>query len=287
MSGKKVKHNEAYISGEVVNISDIRRVNEGTGLEALTYKLHIETAPNEIKVVEYYTNMFKGDGTPNAIYTGIETIANEIKTRVENGVGDKVNCNCILDDNSYYSNGELIEVTKISGNFCNREEEGKTIKPNQLWRADVLIDEIEDKTDSIGEYTHVKGLVNKFGKNGIYVKFRIHDPEMREGFKELYKVGTVGKLEGTFEEIITEEQRETKGFGSRNKPKRTIERYLEIVGGDEPVDASTITDSNNPFNKDNIETMRNKINERLEKSKAKDAAKNANTQNVGDDALPF
>ena len=287
MSEKKVKRNECYISGEVVNISDIRRVNQGTGAEALTYKLHIETAPNEIRVVEYYTNMFKSDGSPNTIYTGIKTIANEIKTRVENGVGDKVNCNCILDDNSYYSNGELIEVTKISGNFCNREEEGKTITPNQLWRADVLIDEIEERTDAKGEYTHVKGLVNKFGKNGIYVNFRIHDPEMREGFKSLYKVGTVGKLEGTFEEIITEEQRETKGFGTRNRPKRTIDRYLEIAGGDEPVEADKITDKTHPFNVDNVQAMRSKINEKLEKSKAKDAAKNANTQTVGDDSLPF
>ena len=286
MSEKRVKYNEVYISGESVNITDARRVNEGTGAEALAFKLHVEVAPNEIRVVEYYTNMFKADGNPNPIYTGLETICNEVNTRVDNGVGDKVSCSCTLEDNTYYSNGKLIEGVRISGNFCNREEVGKSIRPSQLWRVDVLIDEIEDREDSIGKYLNVKGLVNKYGKYGFYANFRIHNEELIEGFKAHYEVGSVGKLEGTFQEIVTEEE-STGGFGSRNKPKRSIERYLEIEGGDAAVKADTISDIKNPFNIDNVLTMREKISERLQKSKDKDAAKMANTKEVNDNDLPF
>ncbi|MGL5713487.1 MAG: hypothetical protein ACRCX2_10745 [Paraclostridium sp.] len=286
MSEKRVKYNEVYISGECISVTDARRVNEGTGLEALAFKLHIETATNEIKIVEYYANMFRGDGSPNPIYTGLETICNEIKTRVDNGTGDRVNCSCTLEDNSYYSNGTLVEGVRIAGNFCNREEEGKSIKSSQLWRVDTLIEEMSENEDAVGKYLGVKGLVNKYGKQGFYANFRIHDEEMMKAFKELYAIGSVGKLEGSFKEIVTVEEG-TGGFGSRNKPKRSIERYLEVEGGDPTITVESITDTKHPFHAENIQTMKEKIVERLQKSKDKDAAKMANTKKVDDNDLPF
>lgn len=279
MSEKKAKFNEVFISGEVIDLKDARRVNEGTPQEALTYKLHIETSPGEIRVVEFFTNMFKADGTPNAMYTGIETICNEIVTKVETGQGDRVRCICKLDDNTYYSNGEKIELTKITGDFCNREEEGKTIKSDQLWRVDLLVEEIDTREDSKGEYTYVKGLVNKYGKNGFYANFRIHDPAMREGFASLYKVGSIGKLEGTFEEVVSAK---SSGFGSM--VKKSVERYLEVAGGDVPYE---VTDTKHPFHADNIATMKEKIQTKLDKMKAKDDAKQANSTKVSNDVVPF
>ena len=85
---------------------------------------------------------------------------------------------------------------------------------------------------------------------------------------------------------MTEEE-STGGVGSRNKPKRSIERYLEIEGGDAAVKADTISDIKNPFNIDNVLTMREKRSERLQKSKDKDAAKMANTKEVNENDLPF
>ena len=114
---------------------------------------------------------------------------------------------------------------------------------------------------------------------------------MREGFANLYTVGSVGKLEGTFKETISGQ---TKGFG--RAVKSTIDRYIEIEGGAEPYNTenkdgklivSTIENENHPFNTENIKAMKDKIEEKLTKSKEKDAAKNANTKQISNDEVPF
>ena len=83
MSEKKVKYNEVFIAGEVLEISGIEKKWEDTPGERLTFKLHIETALNEVIVVTFDKALYKFDGTINSAYTGAETICREIQTKVK------------------------------------------------------------------------------------------------------------------------------------------------------------------------------------------------------------
>ncbi|NJK16302.1 hypothetical protein GSQ51_19980, partial [Clostridioides difficile] len=160
----------------------------------------------------------------------------------------------------------------------------KPIKASQVWRAYTLIENIEEKKDDLGEYLEIKGLINKYGKQGCNLTFRIHNKDMIEGFKSLYKVGDVGLLEGTVKSIITSK---SAGFGSRIK--KSAFTFLEIEGGDEPLkeEDEILSDKNYPFTDKNIEAMREKIKEKDEKEKQRDIDKNGKTVEISDDDVPF
>ncbi|EQF59383.1 hypothetical protein QGE_2998 [Clostridioides difficile CD200] len=297
MAEKRINYNQVFVSGEVLDILNIARMNQGTGQEAIRFTLKVETAPNESVNVDYFTSMFKSDGSPNQMFLGIETIANEIKTRAEDGKGDIVRCVCSLDNNLYYKDGEKKERFQISGTFCNREkyddkgnpiddkgEVVKSIKASQGWRVYTLIENIEEKEDDLGKYLEIKGLINKYGKQGCNMTFRIHNEDMIEGFKSLYKIGDVGLLEGTVKSMVVSK---SAGFGSRIK--KSAFTFLEIEGGDEPLkDGDKIfSDKNYPFTDKNIEAMREKIKEKDKKEKQRDIDKNGKTIEIRDDDVPF
>lgn len=280
-------NNRVFVSGECVNISNVKLLFEGTGRDALTYKLHIETEPNEIKVVEFFTNKFKSNGDENGMYTGVETICNEVITRAETGKGEIVNCVCTLKDNTYYDNGEKVESYKIAGNFCNREKDGKKITPTNIFEVDALVESMEEVEYEGGTYLKIRTLVNEYKQNALYTEMRVYNKDYIDGLKSMYTVGSIGSLQGKFMEVETEQPT---GFGTATK--RTFERFLEITGGSAPYNTTVkdgqfvvtdITDTNDAFCVENIAAMRNKIQENLDKKLQKDASK----RQISDDVVPF
>lgn len=301
---KKVKYSEVMIAGEILDISNMEVKWPNTPGEREVFKLSIETESNETMSLVFDNAVYGFDGQPNNKAEGALTIYNEAKTRAKDGKGDMVRCMCKIDNQQYYSNGELKEFMNIKVDYCHRAKGNEIIKPEQLWKIDTLIKSMEMKNGALGEYLEVKGLINDYisstGKiKGTPITYRVSDPDMIEGFKDMYMVGSVAKIEGQFREEVIQVESGKRTFGRVTQTKPQIERWLEVVGGEEsyntiydettlkPVGLKDITDNNHPFSVDNIKAMEEKMAEQLQKSKEKDEQKMANSQTISDDDVPF
>ncbi|HBY2611037.1 TPA: hypothetical protein MIW27_001232 [Clostridioides difficile] len=281
MAKKNVNYNEVFVSGEVLDILAAERVKEGTPQEAIKFKLNVAISQDKNEIVDYYGSIYTSAGGVNKISQGLETVVNDIVTRAEEGRGEIVRCTCQLDDNTYYSDGEKHEGFRIQGKFCNRQKDAKLpIKAGILWRAYVYLEEII----KIEEGLEVIGIINKYNDNGFRVRLVIDNTEVIKEFEKLYKVGDVPQLEG---DIVTEIIEGTGGFGTGKKDK--IIKYLRITGGS----GNKISKENdfgedgkpNPFYKDNIVAMIDKMEEKENAMKEKDAQNN--NINIEESDLPF
>lgn len=54
MAEKRINYNQVFVSGEVLDILNIARMNQGTSQEAIRFTLKVETAPNESVNVDYF-----------------------------------------------------------------------------------------------------------------------------------------------------------------------------------------------------------------------------------------
>lgn len=306
MSNKKQNFNSCYVNGEVIDIRDARILGEGESWEKLQYKMDVEVSENQIITVEVDKGFLNFDGSKKQQTVGLETICREVKTKVTDGKGDMVSCNCKIVSNEFYSKGNLKSQQKIMMDFCNREKADKKITPGTVWKVHVLIKEIVEAEDHI----KILGLTNEYmttkSIKGGYIQFRIYDKEIIEGFKAAYQIGDVAPLEGivkqvnefkTFDVSKLEdlEMLPETGFGSaktkaieENKRRMEInkqraemreaggkivsETYFEITGGLDVLVGEALEET--PFTPELIEEMEVKIESDLEKSKARDEAKN-------------
>lgn len=299
---KKARYSEVYISGEVVNKTNWEQKWAGTPGERGVFRMDIEVAPNTVLTVEFDNTPYDFSGNPSKKYEAAVTIYNEYKTKAQDGQGDMVTCICKIDKQEYYSNGELKEFQTLKADYCSRQKNKSEF--SQIWKIDTLIKSMEMKTDSLGDYLEVKGLINDYisttGKiKGINITYKIHDAEIIEGFKSLYTIGSVAKLNGEFMETVIQADSKVRGFGRQTQSRPQIQRWMEILGGDESYntiyDENTyeikgivdITDEKHPFSKDNIDLMETQIEIALQKSREKDAEKMANKQQISDSDVPF
>ena len=305
MSTKKAKYNEVYISGEIVDISNAKIKNQDQSDEKMSFTMKVDTGDGEIVTINFDNNKLGYDGNEDSKYVSALKIYEEGLTRTQNGQGDIINCSCKVSNNRYYSEGKLVDYRTIKGEYCNRQKEGKQITPGQIWRVDALVKGFEDKEDSQGKYLEVELLINDYisvntGKvKGCNLAVRIHNQNAILGFKEMYDIGSIGKMWGVFKEAVIQEEIKKRGFGKGIQARPQVERWMELEGGDasyntvydentlEIKEVRNLTDSNHPFSVDNIEKMQTTINEYLEKSKEKDATKMANTQTVNNSDVPF
>lgn len=304
---KKINYNQVYIRGEVLDIFNIRRVGEGQSWEMLCYELKIETGENQFVNVECAENVYGFDGEESNKYKGLLTICNEIQTRAENGKGDMVNCNCTALNNSYYSNGELIEKPVLRLNYVNRQKEGEKIEPGTFWSIYGLIDgEVEE--DNV---LKVKCLTNTYmSKNaakGTYLTFEMEGEDI-EALKEMVSNGDVVNFEGEIHTVtetvfLPEEdtrELEVKGLGTkREKVIKENERRkklreegvlktsvkFSITGAEDPLTEEQLVET--PFTEDRIEDMITRLDKDLAKSFEKDAKKNGNNTSDLSDDVPF
>lgn len=303
---KKPNYNSCYISGEVIDIRDAKIIGENESWEKIQYKMDVEVAENQIVTVEVDKGFYDFNGNKKKQTEGLETICNEVKTKVTDGKGDMVNCNCKIVSNEFYSKGNLISQQKLMMDFCNREKADKKITPGTAWKVHVLIKEIIEKED----HTEVLGLTNEYMSTksikGGYISFRIYDKEIIEGFNAIYKIGDIAPLEGEVKQVNEFKEFDVSkledlemlpetGFGSarakaieENKRRAEInkqraemreaggkivsETYFEITGGSEVLEGEALEES--PFAPELIEEMEAKIEADLEKSKARDISKN-------------
>lgn len=310
---KKVNYNSCYVNGEVIDVRDARIEGEGQNWEKIKYKMDVEVAENQIVTVEVDKGFFNFDGSEKQQTVGLETICKEVKRKVRDGKGDMVSCNCKIVANEFYSKGELYSQQKLMMDFCNREKADKKIDPGTVWKVHVLIKEIVEREG----YIEILGLTNEFMTSksikGGYIKFRIYDKEIIDGFNATYKVGDVAPLEGEVKQVnefkafdVTKledlDMLPETGFGSaRNKAieenkkraeinkqraemreaggKMVSETYLEITGGNPTLVGEDLAET--PFTPESIEEMEVKIESDLNKSKERDIAKN------GGDNMPF
>ncbi|MGL4801893.1 MAG: hypothetical protein ACRC18_06480 [Cetobacterium sp.] len=303
---KKKTYQSISVSGEALNITNFELINENTRDERIVFKLHIETAPNEVRVVTFDQNRFFPSGAENSKFKGAATIYQELETRSDSGKGELVRCNCKIRTDEYYKDGQLRHFETIKVEFCNREKEGKSnfkIYPGQSFVIDTLIESTEMKKDILGDYLEVRGLIydytNKDNESvGGYVNYRIHDEELIEGFKSMYPIGSIGQLRGVIGEAVKTESSSKRGFGSAVKPKTIRQIWLEIDGGEEPYNVTyneetdeieSVNDitEEHPFSNVNIEKMKSKLSKRLNDSKVKDDKNMKNTTNVNEEDVVF
>lgn len=303
---KKINYNVAYVRGEVLDIYNIRRIGEGQSWEKLCYELKIQTGEDEVVTVEAFENVYGWDGEESNKYKGLLTICNEVQTRAENGKGDMVNCNCTALNNSYYSNGELIEKPRLLLNYVNRQKDGEKIEPGTFWS---IYGMIEEENESEGKL-ELKCLTNEYmSKNatkGTYLNFEIEGEDV-EALKEMVKIGDVVKFEGeikTVTEIVFLPEEETlelevKGLGTaREKIIKENERRkklreegikktsvkFEITGAYDPLTEEELKET--PFEYERLRDMLVRLEKDLAKSKEKDDKKNGNVTNLDED-VPF
>lgn len=303
---KKINYNVAYVRGEVLDIYNIRRIGEGQSWEKLCYELKIQTGEDEVVTVEAFENVYGWDGEESNKYKGLLTICNEVQTRAENGKGDMVNCNCTAVNNSYYSNGELIEKPILLLNYVNRQKDGEKIEPGTFWS---IYGMIEEENESEGKL-ELKCLTNEYmSKNvtkGTYLNFEIEGEDV-DALKEMVKIGDVVKFEGeikTVTEIVFLPEEETlelevKGLGTaREKIIKENERRkklreegikktsvkFEITGAYDPLTEEELKET--PFEDERLRDMLVRLEKDLAKSKEKDDKKNGNVTNLDED-VPF
>lgn len=302
---KKINFNVCYIRGEVLDIYNIRRIGEGQSWEKLCYELKIQTGEDEIVTVEAFENVFGWDGEESNKYKGLLTICNEVQTRAESGKGDMVNCNCTAVNNSYYSNGELIEKTILLLNYVNRQKDGEKIEPGTFWS---IYGMIEEENESEGKL-ELKCLTNEYmSKNatkGTYLNFEIEGEDV-EALKEMVRVGDVVNFEGEIKTVIEtiflpEEETaelEVKGLGTKreklikeNERRRKLREEgvkkssvkFVITGADDPLNEEDLAET--PFEEDRLRDMLERLEKDLVKKKEKDDKKNGKT-GIEDD-VPF
>lgn len=307
----KVKFNECTISGELLDIFDVKKSpiksKDAEGVEfdneIARCKFLIDTGKGQKRTVEWSARKFNGDGTPSPVYSRIMTLGNSLTTKAENeSGGDLINCVCTLDGNAFYTKDlELVENYNISCRFCNTEAESKfPIRPGAKWQVYGLVKEITEQVDTVSNkpYLDVKLAVNKYAYNGKaswgIIPFRAYNDV--ETFKKMFKVGSIAFFKGQFGESITQT---TGAYGTANEQR--IERYISIEGALPPVatfdengytvlDANICGMENFPFTEELIKVQETGYAEMLEKAKVRMEEK---LQNVGDtmeideDDIPF
>lgn len=301
MSERKVRYKEVYLTGEVVDISPYQQDKDYFENDIIKFTMDIETRPNEVFKISFSERIYDDNGNLAKKYEGLQTVLTEYKYRSQHGVGDIVTVGCKIDKQEYYADGKFVEFFNLKGDYCSRKN-SKSDTPN-IWKAHVLIKSMEEKTGLTGDYLEVRGLTHDYisqqkGAIGTELEFRIHDKDLIEGFKSIYKVGSIGYLNGEVKQLIVQEEVKTGGFGRTIQSRPKLEKWLEILGGDNAYNAiyddngfiqeiKTIEDESNPFSPSNIQSMEEKIAEKRQKSKDKDDLKRANSQKVSDSDVPF
>ena len=305
---KKLIGNFVEVAGTVMDVYGDRVVGQGSDWEVFEYMMKIRVEEDQIFEVKFRAKK------SSKLYNGFVTIYDEIKTVAESGdEADRIRVTGKLVANSFYSKGKLYEKVEIVVNSANREKE-KKFDNNASFAVLGYIEEHKKLEDGTA---NIKALINEYSFNGKVrgheVNFNVADKEEVDDYLEFFKEKTVCSLEGMLVnkrvkvEIDPKDLEELSTKGTIGSAKKKImaenerrkklreegvfrnEMVLELTGGVEDISLEEIEHHKYPFLKEDIQDMIDDIDERLDKSQAKDKERNPSAYSVGvdEDDLPF
>ena len=309
--------NSFIVTGEVLDLINYKCFNEGMSNESWGYTLRIETNPEtqESVDVEFFTSV-----NSKKINDSMTTIYNEVRTRSQHKEGDIVRCTGKLTSGDYYSKGELVKKVVLSGDFCNRKGEKGNEKydftPCATFYALGMVREIIEDEDKLTLDTLVNEYKTKNGKiRGHYIDFTAEGDGIK-GVKSTIKVTKEkvdadlmvlklsGKITKEIETIKVDEstivfEDEEGAWGeeleriqaSNERKRKLIEEGMKketvkllLTGAKKGLTKEEIEENEINFSEYDIEDMVADVEDRLDKSKERDAKKNGI---VSDDNVPF
>lgn len=234
------------------SISLIGRVKSKTvkrgaieGVPTISLELVIQSKKDENKINETKVNFFAKNSSK--LYGGYETLAKELRTDAENGIGERVRVSGSIGMNEFISQtGEFISRNKVRGIFCNRLPETDTTPDSAGLVIECVITGIADemKDGRLTGRKNIQALSVGYNDSVVELKNLVVGQNLATQFAQIYGVGTTGKLfvEMNNYALIggeTSNKQEVKaGFGQTlNVMPDIVKEYvnnLEVVGGDMP-----------------------------------------------------
>ena len=305
---KKLLVNFVEISGTVMDIYGDKVIGENEDWMRFEYMMKIRVAEDQIFEVKFSAKK------SSKLYAGFTTLYDEVKTVAESGEdADRIRITGKLVSNAFYSKGKLYEKVEIVVNSANREKE-KKFENNASFATLGYIEEHKKLEDGTA---NIRALINEYSFNGKVrgheITFNVADKDEVDDYLEFFKEKTVCSLEGMLVnkrvkvEIDPKDLEELSTKGTIGSAKKKIleenerrkklreegvfrnEMVLELTGGVEDISLEEIEHHKYPFLKEDIQDMIDDIDERLDKSLAKDKERNPGAYSVGidDDDLPF
>lgn len=239
---------ECFNQGVIVGVAKSKKIKRGNinGEPTISIDVVVKSDLGNGKINEQRIGFFAKQS--GKLYKGYETLATELKTEAENGVGDKVKITCSLDMNEFMSkSGEFVSRNKIRGLFCNRLPEGDTTPHSSGIAIELVIMNIADEMKD-GRMTGRK-LVQAYsvGYNDSVVELKdlVVSDHLATQFAQIYRPMATGKLFIEVHNYAVVEQKapqtpaQQMGFGSQLSvmPDDVVTSYVNemvIVGGDMP-----------------------------------------------------
>lgn len=181
----------------------------------------------EVKVMQFAD---KKDGTPNSLYKGLQTVAQEYKSVAEVGEAnaDTIKIEGSLEDETYYSTnkGDFVEKMQIKATFVNR------VEANTPHACKVGFEGCITKITPVNNELEVQMV--GIGYQGVAVPVTAMIPEHLAGaFQGGYMVGCTASLNIAILNVVTtKEVQQEVGFGeSLGEVITTVTNKKIIFGG--------------------------------------------------------
>ena len=181
----------------------------------------------EVKVMQFAD---KKDGTPNSLYKGLQTVAQEYKSVAEVGEAnaDTIKIEGSLEDETYYSTnkGDFVEKMQIKATFVNR------VEANTPHACKVGFEGSITKITPVNNELEVQMV--GIGYQGVAVPVTAMIPEHLAGaFQGGYMVGCTASLNIAILNVVTtKEVQQEVGFGeSLGEVITTVTNKKIIFGG--------------------------------------------------------
>lgn len=231
-----------YLVEKNLEVKEFTNGTDGSKYKAMTGTLSVRTAENETHVVRFFAKEFKNDGSPNAQFTGLQTIINEHVSIADlknsdnpEAKPDLINVFGGIELNEYYTGEALTSRQQVQGRFAGRVRENADHTPRAKFDIEGVVSKTIEEFDKNGEETgrvKVELLVPDFRGQITPLSFVVGEngaDYARENFTSGTSVLAYGDIVNFREE---KEKRIPMGFGE-DKIEKTVTFHSEylITGG--------------------------------------------------------
>lgn len=224
--------NKTVIEGVLVEKDLKVGTVEKTGINYVSGKLHIETAPGNIVAVEIFESEKTKNGTTNAKYATLKGIADNGKAR-HDGADQPTSLRVVsaLGTNDWYNKeGELVSSLINRGGFINVTGQ---ISPKAEFEVDVVIRSVvpEIRNEKETGRAILNAIVFDYANKALPAKFVVDNPKGVEFFQNL-DPNTFTRIWGTqVNSTIVNERTEESAFGDAKVVKSSYSRKEFVVTG--------------------------------------------------------
>lgn len=203
--------------------------------------------------VEFFSNMYKNDGNPNAMYDNVKKLGN-LKSAQTYGMDNadtvaiKVagTSNGALTENYYAGrDGRVRYGWRLNGKFCNIVKGGvnKATFTNEIYIMSMR-DEIDSNGDTTGRLL-IKGALVGYGGKLNVIDYIVENPEAVDYIQRNFSENTVGLFAGKIRitsKEVTQSVTGTWGEVIEDTSTRFVRELVIVSGGDSPLDEDSSYD---------------------------------------------